>query len=472
MRRIHLYGLLLLSLAVRLPLLLSQHDAYITGGIATSLGLVARNILEGRGLVETTGPSEILQLYEAQVGRGKLLDIRDFPDPPDQPTKPLIQRMPGYPLLLASIWKLTGNYRYFPLQTLQVLLSALLPFLLLDTGRRLLGERAGLVAGVLSALNLPEARLAVAPLYDWWIVLLASCLAWLLVRSQERGYPPGDFLAMGLMVAAAAYLKSTVIVLPLFATAALLPSLPLRPLALRLALAFGLPILALVPWAARNHRIFGRPILTNTFFWATLWEGFGEVPNRFGAVLDDRLTYVHAVGVRNELVYGTPEYDDFFRPKVVEVFNNDPGFVASLWIRRLVRGLLFPVNVWGIPWAENPESSFTYFQGTQGGGPLAYLAARPGTVLVKAAQRIWEPLLFLLALLALLTDRRRWREFLPLVALPVSLLAATIPLHLEGRYLLPATQIWILFAAVPLAAWLLPEARGARPAAPVGDAPA
>ena len=51
-------------------------------------------------------------------------------------------------------------------------------------------------------------------------------------------------------------------------------------------------------------------------------------------------------------------------------------------------------------------------------------------------------------------DRHRWREFLPLVALPLTFLVVTILLHLEGRYLLPASPVWILFAAVPLSVWL------------------
>ncbi len=457
MKRSHLLWVLLLSLSVRAPLLVTQRDAYLTGGIATSLGLVARNLLEGRGLAETTGPGEILRLDEQQFQEGRLRDIREFPDPPDQTTKPLIQRMPGYPVLLALIWKVTGSYTYLPVQILQVLLSALLPLLLYDTARRLFGRSAGLAAGVLGALNVPEARLSVVPLYDWWLVPLVAFIAWLMVRSAARDYPVRDFLAMGLAVAAGTYLKPTVLLLPLFVLAALLPRLPGRRVLLRGVLAFGIPILALVPWAVRNDRIFHRPILTSTFFWPTIWEGFGEVPNQFGAHLDDRTTYLQAVAVRKDLVYGTPEYDDHFRPKVIRAVLSRPGFVASLWIRRLVRGLLFPGNPWGIPRVEDPEASFARFQATGGGGIAAYLKAYPGTALVKAVQRTWEPLLFCLALLTLAVDRSRWREFLPLAALPVSLLAVIVPIHLEGRYLLPVTQVWILFAAAPIAAWLLSD---------------
>jgi len=463
--RIRLLFLFLLALAVRLPILATQHDEYLSGGITTALGLVARNLLEGRGLVETTGPYELRQLYDLQRDRGKLLDIGDFPDPPDQPTKPLIQRMPGYPVLLAISWKLTGNRSYLPIQLVQVLLSALLPLMLYSAGRRLFGEAAGLTAGILAALHLAEARLAVVPLYDAWIVFLAGFLIWFLARSGEKGYPLADFVWIGLAVAAGTYLKPTVLVLPLFVAAALIPRISVRRALARGAIAFGLPLLALLPWAFRNERVFHRPILTNTFFWATFWEGFGEARNPFGAVLDDHFTYVRVLADDPLMVYASPEYDDYFRPKVLGVIGTRPGFVLSLMGQRLVRGLLFPENPWGIPAVERTEESFRVFHRDTGKGLLAYLAAKPVVSLVKLLQRFWDPFLLVLAFLTLAVDRDRWREFLPLLALPVAFVATTIPLHLEGRYLLPGTLVWILFAAVPLSAWLggWQERRGKTP---------
>jgi 4-amino-4-deoxy-L-arabinose transferase-like glycosyltransferase len=445
--------LFLFALAVRVPLLVSLHDTYLSGGITTSLGLVARNLLAGRGLVETTGPGEILHLYDWQLAEGKLLDIERFPDPPDPPTKPLVQRMPGYPLLLAAFWRVTGSLRYLPVQILQVLVSAMLPLLLYGAGRRLLGEPAGLTAGVLAALHVPEARLAVVPLYDAWIVFFAGLLIWIVVRSSVRGYPLLDFVGIGFGTAVAVWFKPTVLPIPALLAAALLPRVPPRQALLRGVVALGIPLLALVPWAVRNEHLFGRPILTTTFLWPSVWEGFGEVPNPFGAILDDRNTYRQAVAENPRLVYGTPEYDDHFRPKVLEIFGSRPGFVAGLWARRLVRGLLFPENSWGIAAAEAPGRSFTEFRRRTGGGILAYAAADPLAAAARLSRRVWEPLLFALAALALYVDRHRWRDFLPVLSIPAGFLATTLPIHLEGRYLLPGSLVWILFASVPLSVW-------------------
>jgi hypothetical protein len=452
--------LLLLALAVRLPMLYFLRDAYLTGGITTSLGLVARNLLEGRGLNETTGPDEILRLYDVQLRDGRLIDIQEFPNPPDQPTSPLIQRMPGYPALLALLWKIAGSYRYLPIQLLQVALSCLLPLLLYGTTRRYFGENAGRVAGTLAALNFAEVRLAVVPLYDWWILFTVGVVLWLLSLARERGFPLRNFALLGTVLAVGVYFKSTLIIVPFFLAACLLPQVGFRRSAIGALLLAGLPLLALTPWAVRNYRVFHRPILTNTFLWPSIWEGFGEVANPFGARLDDRETYLAALTEQPGLHYGSPAYDDFFRAKVIDVYQNRPGFVISLWIDRLWRGLLSPSNPWGIAGSDRPEKSYASYRIETGGSVLDYVVHRPGVALVKVLQRIWDPVLFILALLTLYRHRHRWREFLPLLAVPLAFLSVTIPIHLEGRYLLPGGLVLIVFASVPVAACVLSSRPG------------
>ena len=439
--------LFLLALAVRLPMLFTRHDDYASGGITTAMGLVARNILAGRGLVETIGPDEVLRLYDRQQAEGRLLDIAEFPDPPDPPTRPLIQRMPGYPLFLAAVWRITGTQSYFPAQAVQVLLGALLPILLCGAGRRLFGETPGLIAGTIAALNFPMAWLSVVPLYDGWVLFLAGLIVWLLARAEGRGHPIQDWAFIGLVAAAGVYFKSTFLIVPPLLAAAVVPRLGLRRAALRGAVALGLPLLALLPWAVRNERIYHRPILTNTFFWATVWEGFGEIDNDFGAVLDDRATFAMVAAGRPEITYASPEYDDLIKPRVLEVLRTRPAFLVRLAAHRLIRGLFLPDDRWGIPAAEGSARSFAAFRARTGGGPLAYVATEPLAAVVKIMQRLWNPLLLGAAILSLWLNRRRWREFLPLLGVAAAFLSTAVLLHLEGRYLLPAGLVWTLLAS-------------------------
>jgi hypothetical protein len=454
--------LFLLALAIRIPMLCSYHDTYLTGGITTSLGLVARNLLQGRGLSETTGPQEILLLYDRQAEEGRLLDIEEFPDPPDQPTAPLIQRMPGYPALLALSWLVVGKYRYLPVQILQGVLSSLLPLLLYGAGRRLFGEAPGRIAGILACLNFAEARLAVVPLYDWWILFLTGVALWLLARSMQLGFPVAGFALLGAVIAAGIYLKSTLLVLPFCLSFFLVPRLGVVSSLPRVLVLIGLPLLALLPWTLRNYLVFDRLILTNTFFWPTVWEGFGEVANPFGAVLDDRRTFLQASAEKPGMTYGSPEYDDHFQAKVVKAAKSHPRFVISLWARRLVRGLLAPGNPWGIAGVDREEVSYARFHRETGGGALGYVTKRPLVSLVKLLQRLWDPLLFLLAGVGLMETRRRSKDCLLLLAVPAAVLLVTVFVHLEGRYLLPAGQVFLLFASVPLSAWIGREPAQAR----------
>ena len=60
---------------------------------------------------------------------------------------------------------------------------------------------------------------------------------------------------------------------------------------------------------------------------------------------------------------------------------------------------------------------------------------------------LWGPVLPGLAVFGLWKRRDRWRELLPLLGVAAAFLAPTVLLHMEGRYLLPASLIWTLLAA-------------------------
>lgn len=150
---------------------------------------------------------------------------------------------------------------------------------------------------------------------------------------------------------------------------------------------------------------------------------------------------------RPEIAYGSPEYDDLIRPRVLEVLRTRPGFLVRLAAHRLIRGLFLPGDRRGIPAAEASGHSFAAFRASTGGGPIASVAAEPLAAVVKIVQRLWNPLLLAVALLSLWLHRRRWRECLPFLGVAAAFLATAVLLHLEGRYLLPAVLVWTLPAS-------------------------
>jgi len=74
-------------------------------------GLLGRNILEGRGFV--LGEKEIKLLRELQSERKKSVDISEIPVFENDNYFSYIDDMPGHGILLAGIWEITHDYRYF-----------------------------------------------------------------------------------------------------------------------------------------------------------------------------------------------------------------------------------------------------------------------------------------------------------------------------------------------------------------------
>jgi hypothetical protein len=136
---------------------------------------------------------------------------------------------------------------------------------------------------------------------------------------------------------------------------------------------------------------------------------------------------------RPDLIYDTPEYDDYLREKAIHLIERHPLYYAELVARRV---LLSTVGEYESGWMHaNGESPFIYRTRT-GRGLVSYVINRPFNVLEDALQ----PLVFVLAMLALiLTWRDRRREHAVLVAIVLATLVPYWIIHSETRYVLPAS---------------------------------
>jgi 4-amino-4-deoxy-L-arabinose transferase-like glycosyltransferase len=171
---------------------------------------------------------------------------------------PTAERAPLFPALLAVLWKLgitEGDGRLLGLLTgggTIVVLGLL--------GRRLAGERAGLLAAGLAAvyptLIAADGALMTESLYGF-LAGVGLLAAYRLIEAPSIGRA----LILGAVLGVAAHARAeALLLLPLV----LLPLLR-RPGGLRAAavacVAFGL---VLVPWAVRNYSAFDRPVLIAT----------------------------------------------------------------------------------------------------------------------------------------------------------------------------------------------------------------
>ncbi len=145
---------------------------------------------------------------------------------------------------------------------------------------------------------------------------------------------------------------------------------------------------------------------------------------------------------RPDLIYDTPEYDDYLREKALHLIGRHPLYYTKLVARRV---LLSTLGEYESGWMHaNGESPFLYRKRT-GHGLVSYVIKRPFNVLEDALQ----PLVFLLAMLALaFTWRGRRREHVLLIAVVLATLVPYWIIHSETRYVLPASLAYIIWIAV------------------------
>lgn len=367
---------------------------------------------------------------------------------------------PGYSLWLALIYSTSGTRSASVVQSVQWVLDALSPLLLVGIGVTAYGWRAGLAAGGLAALSPLLALYGATPLVDAptsWIVLGGVWMLLLAARRQSWRWA----LGAGLMVGASCWLRANALLLALVWTLALFI---LARGAWRERARLSLPVvlgavLLVAPIVVRNAVAFGAFLPTGLGMGTNLWEGIGETERaaEFGAIYGDENLLAQeraALGLAPDAPLSLYWPDGVRRDrerarKALSVIVSHPVWYAGVMLRRM----------WGVLNYAGEPSPFYGYAGVNltsrkslppawQGGALALLVN-----LLGMAQSIFRhvalPLMLCGALLALGRDRRM-----------TGLILATIlyywivgsALHTEIRYGLPMQALLLIFAALCLIA--------------------
>jgi 4-amino-4-deoxy-L-arabinose transferase-like glycosyltransferase len=414
-RTLTIAGLVVLALVLRLGLLAAETHPYDDSGLAAAHGNVAVNILAGRGIVENVTAEQAIDARQTAANR--LIDPAEIDSAtlPAARYQPAVLEPPGEELLLAGIWKLTGDERYIYLQVLQAILDSLMVVLVYLIAARLYHRlRAALLAAAGYAIFVPTALLARIPHLDIWAVFftIGIVAAWTLGLDRTRRWP--WLVLVGVLTGLGAQFRPGVLLLAPLLLLAELPWASWRHVLADAAVTLCVAAVLLVPWTVRNENVFHRFIPTRIGIGQNLWEGLGEVSNNFGAVLSDQITEEQVHSVRPQLAYATPAYDSYLKHRAVVAIREHPGVFAHAVARRL---LVTTIALHTL------------------GGPLIPL----------------EPLLFVLGVLtAVLTWRRFARQHLLLAAVPVATILPYLLLHVEARYILPASFVYLIWTALGL----------------------
>lgn len=175
--------------------------------------------------------------------------------------KETFHQAPLYPYAIAAVLLATGASAPGPVLLVQLVLGALQPLVLFALGRRVAGERAGLVAAGIAALYGPFVFHQGVLLRDWLPPILEPLALVLLLRAAERRRPR-DWILAGAAVGVALLTRETALLLvPAVAVWLLFVRWgqwrAIAVAAVLLLLGFGL---ALTPLVARNA-VVGAPLL-------------------------------------------------------------------------------------------------------------------------------------------------------------------------------------------------------------------
>lgn len=413
----------LVALLIRILLLIFAYPSWQHGFLDADL---AQNILEGHGIASTTMDAEGHRNYT-----------------------PTAHDMPGYAVLLIFFRWLTGSESLIYIQIFQILIDGFLCGVIYSIAKHFFGKKIGLIAAGLFAIYLPQGYLSVSPMRDFW-VSLGTTLGFLsltkFLEKKRTAFLVGAGLAWGL----ASYFRPVTFLLPIF-----LSFLWLFIDRWRIALRSGIimtltSVLCLSPWIIRNYIQFDKFIPTRTAVFYSMWEGFGEFPNRFGAILNDEYTIKQMQDEGFQGLHTSPEFDAFVKEKVIKVIRENPLWYLGVVIKRIPYAFVFNKTPWGVG-QDDHLSYHKFFRDNPNQKSLmtySFHLARvnPGFFVTKALDIV----ILLSAIIGIYLSRRQGKKLIFLVAIPLYFALIHIPIHIEGRYMVPSHWVYLIFSGVTL----------------------
>lgn len=244
------------------------------------------------------------------------------PNPPSDAN--VVKHPPGYPLLIALVYKFSGNSDY-ALQRLQIVFDAVAAVLVFLIAIEMFSVAVATLAGFLVALSPQLAYHSIALLPDPLAAPPLLLAAYFLVRAYKHPRI-GTMLAAGALVGVSCWFRSNAILLPFF-IAALTPILFKSGIRLRMAVALvAASLLVIAPITIRNWIFFRSFMPVSLSAGITLVEGIGvyDKDHRFGLPSTD---------------YGVTkwEVEEFGRPDYLGTRFNPDGVIRERY--RIRRGL-------------------------------------------------------------------------------------------------------------------------------------
>lgn len=262
------------------------------------------------------------------------------PNPPSDAD--VLMHPPGYPLLLALIFKLFGDSNT-PWRLAQLLMDALTAASIFLLARELLPISAAFIAGMLIAVSPQLAHTSLVLLPESLSVLPVVWAVFLIVRSFKS---PNLFLtaAAGVLIGCSCWLRPNALLLSPFLGLFIFLLFPRRPWNHAAALVLG-TLAVIAPITLRNVVVFHTVTPLSLGVGVTLCEGIADYDdeNQFGLISKD-----HLLTEWEARIYQRPDYarslygsDGVFREQErlrrgLDVVKKRPVWFLSVILRRIL----------------------------------------------------------------------------------------------------------------------------------------
>jgi len=388
--------------------------------LAANHGEIARNIVvHGRWFVV----NERSPIYKLQAEQGRLLDPADvdYTAADQQPAyTDYVAEPPGEGLVLAGLWRLTGDYRYIYIQVLQAVLDSSMIFLIYWISAHLYRRpRAAVLAAAMYALFMPLAVLARIPHVDIWAGFAAIGSLALFVKAQEGPRKWTWLIATGVLVGIGLFFRPGLILLPVAFGLATLPWSGARRAVSQAVVPLAVALAVMTPWTIRNYVVFHAFVPIRTGVGINLWEGLGEVPNSFGAEATDENAKAQVRKTDPRALEDSTRADAILRRKAQHEIRRHPQVYLRAIGRRILRSTLWPLN-----------SSTSVRKSLSNVASLA------------------ESALFVIAVLTAFCYRRFSRQNALVLAVAIANIFPYLFLHLETRYILAGIFAYMIIVSV------------------------
>ena len=379
--------------------------------------------------------------------------------------------MPSAVMLAGTYW-VFGEYDPICVRVIWLFIDSFGCLLMFLIGKELFSRRIGLIAAFLYAIWLPIAYLSTWMFFYNLMPFITLLSLYFFIKAVRTGAIK-FYVLSAISIGIGYYYSPIIMFLPLmFGLALFIYNLgksnfrkQVANVAKMTAVMVAVVFLILSPtWGIAYHRHDLNPLTMRPMsFWGGMWQGFGEFgENPVGAVFNDWITYDQVKEWGYEVEMWGPEYDEIFKPRVLDAIREHPVWWLSLLARRVPHSIVFTSQL-GIEYyprdaeGNHIERKCQYptigpiIAMIKGGTFWEWVKSCPYAAFYTGLMYLFAVVPVLLSVVGIWVMRKNWRPLILVAAVTIYFAAVHIAICVSSyKNMVPINLAYIIFSAIAL----------------------